>query len=131
MSTSIKGEVLAVCWAGAFRYNLPRVDIPSKFTPRSDSVMLRATSQTQQASVSMLNAKVHHQSCSLVEDYWGILVNWATGALHPFQSVALYSILLSWSSVHSVILSINFFFCFLHLLPPGLAPCRMVLEGDA
>ena len=46
--------------------NLPRSGRPSNFTPRSDHAMLReiaknpgVTSQTLQASVSMLNVKVH------------------------------------------------------------------------
>nr|XP_028576306.1 zinc finger protein 577-like isoform X2 [Podarcis muralis] len=46
--------------------NLPRSGRPSKFTPRSDRAMLReiaknprVTSQALQASVSMLNVKVH------------------------------------------------------------------------
>jgi len=46
--------------------NLPRRGHPSKFTPRSDRVMVReiadsprTTPQTLQASVNMLNHKVH------------------------------------------------------------------------
>ncbi|XP_053577468.1 uncharacterized protein LOC128666737 isoform X3 [Bombina bombina] len=49
--------------------NLPRSGRPSKFTPRSDRAMLReiakkprVTSQTLQASVSMLNVKVHNST---------------------------------------------------------------------
>lgn len=67
ITTSIKAEVLAVYWSGAFRFVLTKShSLPNKFTPTPDcnscEIAKRSSTQTKQASVCMINVQVHYST---------------------------------------------------------------------